>query len=66
MQAACQLPAPQVLDPTARDDLPYGPETIALMDRCRDLFTQLDHVEAGTSRVEIATVARAGLLLMIS
>ena len=48
---------------TARDDLAYGLETIALMDRCPELFTQLDHVEAGASRVEIAAVARAGLLM---
>ncbi|MCL4555105.1 MAG: B12-binding domain-containing radical SAM protein [Actinobacteria bacterium] len=44
---------------TSSDGLPYGPETIKMMERCPELFSQLDYVENEAGWAEVAATTQA-------
>jgi radical SAM superfamily enzyme YgiQ (UPF0313 family) len=48
---------------TTADNLPYGPATVELMDRCPELFTQLDYVETKATWAEVAAYAQVAMMV---
>ncbi len=51
------------LSKAALDDVPYGPETVEMMDHCPELFTQLGYFPTGAERTWVAAVAGAAGML---
>ncbi len=48
---------------TTVDDLPYGPATVELIERCPELFTQLDYVENKATWAQVAAHAQAAMMI---
>lgn len=45
------------------DSLPYGPATVELMERCPELFTQLDYIENKATWADVAASAQAATMI---